>query len=52
MHQANWTFQKAYQIALRRIIEEWKAALMALIEKGKRAGGIRKNVISISVAVT
>ncbi|QXP61252.1 TetR/AcrR family transcriptional regulator [Olleya sp. HaHaR_3_96] len=41
----------AYQIALRRIIEDWKAALIQLINRGQQENTINKTVSSNSVAV-
>ena len=41
----------AYQIALRRIIEDWKAALIQLINRGQEEKTINKTVSSNSVAV-
>ncbi|WP_055443703.1 TetR/AcrR family transcriptional regulator [Lacinutrix himadriensis] len=41
----------AYQIALRNIIEDWKAALILLIERGKSENTINKNISSNAVAV-
>lgn len=41
----------AYQFALKRIIEEWKVALIHLIERGKSANEIKKEVSSEGVAV-
>ncbi len=43
--------EPAYQIALRKIIDEWKAALVALLEKGKRSGSIKNNINSDAVAI-
>ncbi|AEV33474.1 transcriptional regulator [Owenweeksia hongkongensis DSM 17368] len=41
----------AYQAALKKIIEEWKAALIQLIERGKSEGSIKSNVHSQAAAV-
>lgn len=41
----------AYKVALKRIIEEWKAALIYLIDKGKVENSIHKNIDSKAVAV-
>lgn len=43
--------EKAYQLALRRIIEEWKAALVFVIEKGKRMGEIHPALNSSAIAI-
>ncbi|WP_417610952.1 TetR/AcrR family transcriptional regulator [Owenweeksia hongkongensis] len=41
----------AYQAALKKIIEEWKAALIQLIDRGKSEGSIKSNVNSQAAAV-
>ncbi|SHJ48806.1 transcriptional regulator, TetR family [Reichenbachiella agariperforans] len=43
--------ESAYQSALKNIIEQWKAALVDLIERGKKENEINKNVSSQAVAV-
>jgi len=43
--------EEAYQIALKRIIEEWKAALIHLLERGKLENSINKDVSSNTVAI-
>lgn len=43
--------ETAYQIALRRIIEEWKSALIYLIDRGKKENLISEDVSSKAVAV-
>ena len=43
--------ESAYQLALRAIIDEWRAALVALIDKGKRTGNIKKEIKSDAVAI-
>lgn len=43
--------EKAYQLALRQIIDEWKAALISLIDRGKKAGSINRKTNNASVAV-
>ncbi|QDO94034.1 TetR/AcrR family transcriptional regulator [Formosa sediminum] len=43
--------EAAYQMALKNIIESWKAALIILIEKGKSEHTIKANVSSAAVAV-
>ncbi|MDW7691766.1 TetR/AcrR family transcriptional regulator [Flammeovirgaceae bacterium SG7u.132] len=41
----------AYQSALKGIIEQWKATLIQLIERGKKEGSIKKEISSTAVAV-
>ena len=41
----------AYQLALRRIIEDWKAALITLIERGQKENTITKTLSSKAIAV-
>lgn len=41
----------AYQLALRRIIEDWKAALIILIERGQKENTISKTLSSKAIAV-
>ncbi|MBD1259005.1 TetR/AcrR family transcriptional regulator [Maribacter polysiphoniae] len=41
----------AYQNALKRIIEEWKSALVYVLDRGKTEGSVRKDICSKSVAV-
>lgn len=41
----------AYQNALKNIIEEWKIALVQLIERGKQEQSIKKDISSNAVAV-
>ena len=43
--------EEAYQIALKRIIEEWKAALIHLLERGKLENSINKDISSNAVAI-
>ncbi|MCL7763044.1 TetR family transcriptional regulator [Polaribacter sp. Z014] len=43
--------EKVYQIALKSIIEEWKSALIHLIEKGKKENYIKKSISSTSTAI-
>lgn len=43
--------EEAYQLALRRIIEEWKAALVSVIEKGKQIGEIAPIADSSAIAI-
>jgi TetR/AcrR family transcriptional regulator, transcriptional repressor for nem operon len=43
--------EPAFQFALRKIIDEWKAALVSLIERGKRNDSIKKSIDSNAVAV-
>ncbi|WP_299107368.1 TetR/AcrR family transcriptional regulator [uncultured Winogradskyella sp.] len=42
--------EEAYQIALKRIIEEWKAALVHLLERGKKENTINKSYSSNAIA--
>lgn len=42
--------ESAYQIALKQIIEEWKSAIIHLIERGKTEGSIKKHISSNAVA--
>ncbi|OIQ20220.1 MAG: TetR family transcriptional regulator [Flavobacterium sp. MedPE-SWcel] len=42
--------EKAYQLALRKIIDEWKIAIINLIEKGKKEGSIKNSTNSASSA--
>ncbi len=44
-------YEVAYQSALKRIIEEWKAAITQLIDRGKQEGTIQSSVSSKAVAV-
>ncbi|MGH1435770.1 MAG: TetR/AcrR family transcriptional regulator [Lewinella sp.] len=44
-------FETAYQLALKRIIEEWKSALVYLIDRGKEENAISKNISSKALAV-
>lgn len=43
--------EPAFQIALRKIIDEWKAALVALIDKGKRTGRFNKEINNDAAAI-
>ncbi|MDN3665028.1 TetR/AcrR family transcriptional regulator [Algibacter miyuki] len=43
--------ESAYQMALKQIIEEWRAALIILIERGKLENSIKQSVSSEAVAV-
>lgn len=43
-------YEKSYQLALKSIIEKWKSALIALIEKGKVEGSIKESINSEAVA--
>ncbi|MBU2920743.1 TetR/AcrR family transcriptional regulator [Winogradskyella psychrotolerans] len=43
--------EEAYQIALKRIIEEWKAALIHLIERGKKENTINKKYANNAIAI-
>lgn len=43
--------EEAYQIALKRIIEEWKAALIHLLERGKKENTINKSLSSNAIAI-
>ncbi|AXG74914.1 TetR/AcrR family transcriptional regulator [Flavobacterium arcticum] len=42
--------EKAYQLALRKIIDEWKTAIINLIERGKKEGSIRESINSTATA--
>ncbi|MFC0604788.1 TetR/AcrR family transcriptional regulator [Winogradskyella pulchriflava] len=44
-------YEKSYQLALKSIIEKWKSALIALIEKGKVEGSIKKSIDNEAVAI-
>ncbi len=44
-------YEAAYQIALKNIIEQWKSALITLIERGQEEGSIKKSISSQAVAV-
>lgn len=43
--------ESAYQDALKNIVEQWKTALIGLLERGKSENTIRKTVASEAVAV-
>ncbi|TXF87561.1 TetR/AcrR family transcriptional regulator [Neolewinella aurantiaca] len=43
--------ESVYQTALRNIIEQWKSALIQLLERGKQAGEIKREVSSSAVAI-
>ncbi|WP_299100804.1 TetR/AcrR family transcriptional regulator [uncultured Winogradskyella sp.] len=43
--------EEVYQIALKRIIEEWKAALIHLLERGKKDDIINNSISSSAVAI-
>ena len=43
--------EEAYQIALKRIIEEWKSALIHLLERGKQENSIHKDISNTAVAI-
>ncbi len=43
-------YETAYQLALKKLIEEWKSALISLLERGKQENTIRKDVNSNGVA--
>ena len=45
------SYESSYQSALKNIIEKWKDALVALIDKGKKQGSIKENVQSKAVAI-
>jgi AcrR family transcriptional regulator len=42
--------EEAYQLALKRIIEEWKAALVHLLERGKKENTINTSYSSSGIA--
>ncbi|SFA81740.1 TetR/AcrR family transcriptional regulator [Algoriphagus aquimarinus] len=44
-------YEAAYQLALRKIIDEWRAGLIALIERGKAENSIKESVSSKAVAI-
>lgn len=44
-------FEDAYQLALKKIVEQWQDALVNLIERGKTENTISKDVSSRAVAV-
>ncbi|MGJ8736112.1 TetR/AcrR family transcriptional regulator [Zobellia laminariae] len=44
-------FEATYQIALKSIVEKWKAALILLIKRGQEENTINKNISSQAVAV-
>jgi len=44
-------YEIAYQTALKRIVEEWKSALVYVLERGKAEGQFKQDVSSTSVAV-
>ncbi|WP_264559238.1 TetR/AcrR family transcriptional regulator [Flavobacterium sp. N2270] len=44
-------YEIAYQSALKKIIENWKAELVTLIERGQRENSIKNNISSQAVAV-
>lgn len=44
-------FELVYQAALKNIIEEWKASLITLIERGKSENSIKKEISSTATAV-
>jgi AcrR family transcriptional regulator len=43
-------YETAYQLALKKLIEEWKLALITLIERGQKENTIRKDINSKAVA--
>lgn len=43
--------EKVYQIALKNIIEEWKSALIQLIERGKKDNSINQSISNKSTAI-
>ncbi len=45
------SYEASYQIALKNIIENWKLALVNLINKGKEQGNIKNNIVSEAAAV-
>ena len=44
-------FETAYQMALKQIINNWRDALIVLLERGKIEGSIKQDISSASVAV-
>ncbi|MDN3619091.1 TetR/AcrR family transcriptional regulator [Polaribacter undariae] len=43
--------EKIYQIALKNIVEEWKSALIHLIERGKKENSILQSISSEATAI-
>ncbi|MBU2997145.1 TetR/AcrR family transcriptional regulator [Cellulophaga baltica] len=43
--------EEGYQLALKEIINDWKKALILLIEKGKKENEIKKNINSEATAI-
>jgi AcrR family transcriptional regulator len=44
-------FETSYQLALKKLIDEWKAALISIIERGKKDQNIRQDVSSNATAM-
>ena len=44
-------YETVYQTALKRIVEEWKSALVYVLDRGKTEGQIKQDICSKSVAV-
>lgn len=44
-------YESSYQLALKKIVERWKEALVILIEKGKNQNTIKKEISSEAVAI-
>jgi hypothetical protein len=44
-------YEVSYQLALKSIVEKWKSTLVTLIEKGKKQGNIKNEILSESVAI-
>ena len=44
-------YETAYQLALKQIVNTWKSALIALIERGKSENSIRETVSSKATAI-
>lgn len=44
-------YGKSYQFALKNIVEKWKSSLIALVERGKAEGSIKKSTNNEAVAI-
>lgn len=45
------SYEKSYQVALKKIVENWKTALVEIIERGKSQNVIKKEIPSEAVAI-
>lgn len=43
-------FERTYQLALRKLIDEWRKAIVLLVDRGKQEKTIKENVSSAAVA--